>query len=94
MRNNSCGGDIVFCEPFSLHEPDIAALAPWRKAARDVAERHNLCFVDFQKFYSETLLKENPRPGYWFWDSAHPTYAAHIRMADYWIMKVLEFRRH
>ena len=87
------GVKMVICEPFTLHEPDIAALAPWRKAARDVAERHKLCFVDFQKFYSDTLLKENPRPGYWFWDSAHPTYAAHIRMADYWIKKVLEFSR-
>lgn len=86
------GVEMVICEPFTLHAPDIAALAPWRKAARDVAERHKLCFVDFQKLYSETLLKENPRPGYWFWDSAHPTYAAHIRMADYWIKKVLEFR--
>lgn len=87
------GVEMVICEPFSLHGPDIEKLAPWRKAAREVAERHKLCFVDFQRFCSETLLKENARPGYWYWDRAHPTYAAHIRMADYWIEKVAEFRR-
>ena len=87
------GVEMVLCEPFCLREPEKGQLAPWRKAARAVAERHNLCFVDFQKLFDETLLKENARPGYWFWDGAHPTYAAHIRMADYWIEKVSEHHR-
>ena len=87
------GVEMVLCEPFCLREPEKGQLAPWRKAAREVAERHNLCFVDFQKLYDETLIKENARPGYWYWDAAHPTYAAHIRMADYWIEKVSEHHR-
>jgi len=87
------GVEMVLCEPFCLREPEKGQLAPWRKAAREVAERHNLCFVDFQKLYDETLIKENARPGYWYWDGAHPTYAAHIRMADYWIEKVSEHHR-
>ena len=87
------GVEMVLCEPFCLRKPEREQLAPWRKAARAVAERHNLCFVDFQKLFDETLLKENARPGYWFWDGAHPTYAAHIRMADYWIEKVSEHHR-
>lgn len=82
------GVELVICEPFSLYGPEIEELAPWRRAARDVAERHGLCFVDFQRFCSETLLKENPSPGYWYWDKSHPTYAAHIRLADYWIKTV------
>lgn len=86
------GVEMVICEPFTIYGPDVEAFAPWRRAAREVAERHALCFVDFQRLYSETLLKENPRPGYWFWDTAHPTYAAHIRMADYWIEKVAAHR--
>ena len=87
------GVEMVLCEPFCLHEPERGQLAPWREAAREVAARHNLCFVDFQKLFEETLLKENARPGYWFWDRAHPTYAAHIRMADHWIEKVSEHHR-
>ena len=49
------GVEMVLCEPFCLREPERGQLAPWRKAARAVAERHNLCFVDFQKFGQGSL---------------------------------------
>ena len=84
------GVRIVLCEPFNLIEGDAEEFSRWRKAARDVAERHGLCFVDFQRLFDEVLLKEKPERGYWFWDRYHPTYAAHLRMADWWIEKVRE----
>ena len=85
---------IVICEPFNLVAGEEDEFAPWRKAARDAAARHGLCFVDFQRLFDDVLLKENPNRGYWFWDRYHPTYAAHIRMADRWIARVRAFRTH
>lgn len=82
---------IVICEPFRLPvdtSPDFLAM---RKSAKEIAARHKLCFVDFQWLFSEVLLKENPNGKYWFWDKAHPTYAAHMRMADWWLKRVSEF---
>jgi phospholipase/lecithinase/hemolysin len=37
------------------------------------------------------LTGKNRNLKYWFWDKAHPTYAAHLRMADWWLKCVREF---
>ncbi len=83
---------VVICEPFRWPVDAAPDFIARQKAAREVAERHGLCFVDFQRLYTEVLAKENANPKYWFWDRFHPTYAAHIRMADYWIDKVRSHR--
>ena len=83
---------IVLCEPFHLPVDSSEDFLRRQAVAREVANRHGLCFVDFQRLFSETLARENPNSGYWFWDDFHPTYAAHIRMADYWLEKVGAYR--
>ena len=79
---------IVLCEPFSLlgeNEPDFQA----RQAiVGKVAADYNLAFVPFQKLFSGRLLKLCPLRRYWFWDAYHPTYAAHMHMADFWLESV------
>ena len=87
------GCTMIVCEPFRLpvdSSPDFVAR---QKSAREVAERHGLCFVDFQRLFSDVLVRENPNPKYWMWDKCHPTYAAHIRMADWWLQTFTKFRK-
>ncbi|HRU20563.1 MAG TPA: GDSL-type esterase/lipase family protein [Kiritimatiellia bacterium] len=79
---------IVLCEPFRLPEDTDPDFLARQATVRRVATDYNLVFVPFQKLFSEELLKEEPRPRYWFWDAFHPTYAAHMRMADFWIATV------
>ena len=55
---------------------------------RKVASDYNLAFVPFQRLFSERLLKLYPNRRYWFWDAYHPTYAAHMHMADFWLETV------
>ena len=43
-----------------------------------------------RRLFSDELMAIRPEPKYWFWDSAHPTYAAHMKMADFWIRAVSE----
>ena len=88
----NAGCQIVICEPFSLPADMSPGFQAIQKSARSVAMRHRLCFVDFQRLFSDVLIKENPNAKYWFWDKAHPTYAAHIRMADWWLDEFKAFR--
>jgi len=85
---------IILCEPFRLpvdHNPDFLAR---QAAVRRIADRHNLAFVPFQRLFSERLLCLKPYAKYWFWDAFHPTYAAHMQMADFWLETVAaEFAR-
>lgn len=83
---------IVICEPFSLPEDMSPGFQAIQKSARSVAKKRRLCFIDFQRLFSDVLAKENPNARYWFWDKAHPTYAAHIRMADWWLDGLKAFR--
>ena len=81
---------VVVCEPFRIPEDTSPDFIARQNAVRDIARRHGCCFVDFQRLFSDVLIKENPNAKYWMWDRVHPTYAAHIRMADYWIEKFRE----
>jgi len=78
---------IVLCEPFRLPVDPNDGFAAYQAAAARVAKDFDLTFVPFQKLFDD-LLKEQPRVKYWFWDTAHPTYAAHMRMADFWLESV------
>ena len=80
---------IVLCEPFRLPaEKKGTPLARRQETVRRLAAEYKLAFVPFQKLFSDELMAIRPEPKYWFWDSAHPTYAAHMRMADFWIKAV------
>ena len=46
---------LVVCEPFRHPADTSPDFVSRQKAARDVAERHGLCFVEFQKLFSEVL---------------------------------------
>lgn len=79
---------IVLCEPFSLLGEQETDFLLRQSMVRKVAADYNLAFVPFQKLFSERLLKLCPNRLYWFWDAFHPTYAAHMHMADFWLETV------
>jgi lysophospholipase L1-like esterase len=79
---------IIICEPFRYPMPKQSNFGEYQKAAKDIAQEYNLVFVPFSKLYSETLDALNPNKKYWCWDSVHPTYAGHMKMADFWIEEV------
>ena len=79
---------IVLCEPFRLPVDSTPDFLARQAAVRKLAEDYNLVFVPFQHLFADILLKECPRSKYWFWDAYHPTYAAHMRMADFWLETV------
>ena len=79
---------IVLCEPFSLLGEKESDFMARQAIVRKVASDYNLAFVPFQRLFSERLLKLYPNRRYWFWDAYHPTYAAHMHMADFWLETV------
>ena len=82
---------IVLCEPFRLPaEKEGAPLARRQATVRRLAAEYKRAFVPFQRLFSDELMAIRPEPKYWFWDSAHPTYAAHMKMSDFWIRAVSE----
>lgn len=78
---------IVLCEPFRLPVDESSEFVRRQKAVRDIAAKYNLAFVPFQTLFT-SLTAIHPRTKYWFWDLFHPTYAAHMHMADFWIETV------
>ena len=84
---------IVICQPFRLPVDDSEEFKSRQAAAERVARAYNLTWVPFQELFTNVLAKENPNHRYWFWDDYHPTYAAHVRMADFWLKTVSEGRR-
>jgi lysophospholipase L1-like esterase len=79
---------IIICEPFRHPMPKQSDFVKYQKAAKAIAEEYNLVFVPFSKLFSETLTSLNSNAKYWCWDSVHPTYAGHMKMADFWIEEV------
>ena len=84
---------LVLCQPFVVEcgavlrlnfHPDIDRR---RDLARKVAEEYADVWVPFQDLFDE-LVKEAP-PHYWARDGVHPSLAAHERMAEFWLEKVL-----
>ncbi|MBR1870226.1 MAG: lysophospholipase [Kiritimatiellae bacterium] len=83
---------IVLCEPFRLPEDKSDDFIARQRAVRETARRHGLCLVEFQQLFSDVLMRDKPDAGYWFWDDFHPTYAAHTRMADFWLETFAAFK--
>ena len=83
---------ILLCEPFRHPLSAGDEIVCRQRIVRQVACDCGLVLVPFQRLFSEELPRLNPNPGFWFWDTAHPTYAAHIHMADFWIDSVMQDR--
>jgi len=81
---------IVIGQPFRLPENTTPEFRAFQEAAERVANDYNLVFVPYQRLFSDVLLKENENPRWWCWDSVHPTYAGHMRMADFWLKTVAD----
>ena len=84
---------IVLCEEFHpLTADGKDGSAPTairrREVQRRLAKEYSLVFVPFHDFFQKTLMAEKPQMKWWMWDAVHPTYAAHKRMADFWIETV------
>ena len=83
---------FVLCEPFRAPQSDDIVMMQLQDAVAKLAWDEKLPFVGFQRFFNEDLLAVDPRPGFWSWDSIHPTYAAHMRMADHWLATVADWK--
>lgn len=82
---------IVLGEPFGVPQYATDRFARMQAAAAKVALRYGLPLVPYQKLFNEDLMKLVPQPGYWSWDTVHPTYAAHARMAGLWMRTVADW---
>lgn len=84
---------IVLGEPFRCPQPVEGDFAKMQAACARLALKLNIPLIPYQKLFNERLLKANPRPLYWSWDTIHPTYPAHAEMAALWIRTVGDFYR-
>ncbi len=88
---------IIILEPFVLcgsstknteEQPDRferfkTEVAEMAKAARKIAEKHNLPFVSLQDKFDDAC--KSAQPDYWLSDGVHPTPAGHELIAREWI---------
>lgn len=82
---------IMILEPFVLK--GCATVEHWdefypetllrAKAARKIAEKHNLTFIPLQDMFDS--LPNNVLPDYWAGDGVHPTAAGHELISNEWI---------
>ena len=84
---------IVLCEEFRPLGPDgkeraSANTLRRREVVRKLVKEYNLIYVPLNDFFQKTLMKEKPQMKWWIWDNCHPTYAGHMRMADFWLETV------
>ena len=79
---------IILCEPFRMPLLPGDEIIGRQEIVGRLARECGLVHVPFQRLFSDILPRLNRNPGYWFWDTAHPTYAAHIHMADLLIRSV------
>ena len=84
---------IVILEPFIIHGGTAldntweSGFAPYRNAAKKIAEDNNLIFVPLQSVFNEAL-KRAPA-AYWGRDGVHPSIAGAQLMAQAWLKAVL-----
>ena len=82
---------IMILEPFltrasqieAYYEEFRAEVEEKAKAARRIAEKFSLPFVELQEMLDNLYNPENP--SYWLRDGVHPTHAGHTLIADAWI---------
>jgi lysophospholipase L1-like esterase len=83
---------IVVCEPFIIHggtaldETWERDFAPYREAAKALAQEFELTFVPFQTVFNEALKKAPAQ--YWGPDGVHPAMPGAQLMAQAWIKNV------
>ena len=81
---------IILGEPFRCPRKNEPGFVSKQAFVRKFAAERGIVLVPYQRLFDEKLLKLNPDPGYWSWDGIHPTYPAHLYMADLWIETVSE----
>ena len=84
---------IVLCEEHRPLLPDGrerlgANTLRRREVTQRLAREFNLIYVPLNDFFQKTLIREKPLMKWWVWDNIHPTYAGHMRMADFWLQSV------
>lgn len=82
---------IILGEPFRHPRSRSPEYAAKQTVVRRLAKERGFAFVPYQELFDKKLSKLNPDPAYWSWDGGHPTYAAHLYMANLWIEKVAAF---
>lgn len=82
---------IILGEPFRAPMSNDPEFFKIQAAVAEFAAKYGVPCVKYQKLFNETLPKIVGRDGYWSWDSVHPTYPAHMKMADLWIDTVSGF---
>jgi lysophospholipase L1-like esterase len=84
---------IILCEPFIIHGGTAlddtweSGFAPYRKAAKAVADSFGLTFVPFQTVFNKAL--EQAPAAYWGADGVHPSMAGAQLMAQAWVKVVM-----
>jgi lysophospholipase L1-like esterase len=86
------GVKFVLCEPFYLlcgavteaWAPDVQAR---QAVVRALAEEFDAILVPFQQLFDDAA--QDAPIAYWAADGVHPSFAAHQRMADFWLKHVL-----
>jgi lysophospholipase L1-like esterase len=79
---------LILCEPFALRHGQVddqwlAGFAPYRAAARRVAESCRAPFIPFQTIFDQAV-KYAP-PSAWTKDGVHPSPAGMALMAQVWL---------
>ncbi len=82
---------LIICEPFALHHGSVdeawtTGFAPYRAAAKRVAEACHALFIPFQTRFDEAVKYAPPQ--HWSKDGVHPSTAGSALMAYAW-MKAL-----
>lgn len=82
---------IILGEPFRCPQVTDIDYSKMQGACARLALKYHLPLIPYQRLFNERLMRMNPNPSYWSWDTVHPTYAAHTVMADCWIRTVNDF---
>jgi len=82
---------IIVCEPFALRCGSVdekwrAAFAPYRAAAKRVAESCHAAFIPFQAMFDEAVKYAPPQ--HWSKDGVHPSPTGAALMACAWLKTV------
>jgi lysophospholipase L1-like esterase len=82
---------LIICEPFALHYGSVdetwtSGFAPYRAAAKRVAEACRATFIPFQTRFDEAIKYAPPQ--HWSKDGVHPAVAGSALMAYAWAKAV------
>ena len=85
---------FVLCNPFNLPVGKVkdnweayhSDLVKRQIIVKNLAEKYDTIFVDFQMVFDKACKRAKPE--YWMWDGVHPTVAGHELMAREWMKQV------